>query len=185
MRGIVGRAVDRVSAVRQRFERTAVGEAVISGLVSVVLISGVVWNLPDSAIKRTLMPVLEPVAQAAGLEQGWRMYAPDVIRRLEITEIHVTMADGSVRKWIPPSGDKVIGPFAWYHWQKLKENLPRDPTMRADAAHWAVRKLTDPSEEPVRVQIIMRTQHLPTPGANSPRTVGVETLYDEYLVGRP
>jgi hypothetical protein len=185
MRGITRRAVDKLLAVRREFERTTLGEAVISGLVSVILIVGVAWNLPDSAIKRTLMPVLQPVAQSLGLEQSWRMYAPDVIRQMELIEVQVSMGDGSTRTWVNPSGDKVIGPFTWYHWQKLKENLPRDKMMRADLAHWAVRELTDPSETPVRVQIIMRTRQLPPPGAGSPRSVGVETLYDEYLTGRP
>ncbi len=185
MRGIARRAVDKLSAVRREFDRAALSEAVISGLVSVVLIVGVAWNLPDSAIKRALTPVLQPVAQSLGLDQGWRMYAPDVIRQLELIEVQVTMEDGSTRAWVNPSGDKVIGPFTWYHWQKLKENLPRDKTMRADLAHWVVRELTDPSETPVRVQIIMRTRQLPPPGANSPRSVGVETLYDEDLTGRP
>lgn len=185
MRGFARRAVDKLSAVRRGFERSTLREAAISALVSVILIVGVAWNLPDSAIKRALMPVLEPVAQSMGLEQRWRMYAPDVIRQLELTEVQVTMEDGSTRTWVNPSGDKVIGPFTWYHWQKLKEGLPRDPTMRADAAHWAVRKLTDPSETPVRVQIIMRTMQLPPPGAGVRGAVGVETLYDEHLTGRP
>jgi hypothetical protein len=120
-----------------------------------------------------------------GLEQTWAMYAPDVIRQLENTEVQVTMVDGSTRKWVNSSGDKVIGPFAWYHWQKLKENLPRDPTSRADFAHWVVRELTSPSEKPIRVQMIMRTKQLPPPGKDSPNNVGVETLYDESLTGRP
>jgi hypothetical protein len=185
MRGIAGRTVEKLKAVRQQPELSELREGVISGLVAAILLIGVVWNLPESAIKRTLMPVLEPVAQAAGLDQTWRMYAPNVIRQLENTEVQVTMADGSTRKWVDPSGDKVIGPFSWYHWQKLKENVPRDPTSRADLAHWVVRELTNPSEKPIRVQIIMRTKQLPLPGQDTPNAVGVQILYNENLTGRP
>lgn len=185
MRRIRRRAADDPKSTRQQFDRSLFGQAVISGLVAIVLLIGVVWNLPDSAIKRALTPVLQPIAHGLGLEQSWTMYAPDVIRRLEFTEVQVTMDDGSIRSWVNPSGDKLIGPFTWYHWQKLKENIPRDPSMRADLAHWVVRQLTQPSETPVRVQIIMRTQQLLPPGADNEGIVGVETLYDEYLTDRP
>jgi hypothetical protein len=167
------------------FESSDLGQALISSLIALILIIGVAWNLPDSKIKQSLVPLLEPVAQAVGLEQVWQMYAPNVIREQEYTDIQVTMADGTVRTWQPPSGDKVIGPFVWYHWQKLKENLPRDLNMRADTAHWVVRKLTDPGEKPVRVRIILRATPIAPPGQRAPQDMREETLYDETLVGRP
>ena len=55
------------------------------------------------------------------------MYAPNPVRRLEVVEVHVTMADGSDRVWTLQRGDLVIGPFTWYRWQKLKEQLVREP----------------------------------------------------------
>jgi hypothetical protein len=163
------------------FERSDVGQAVISALVSLILLIGIVWNLPDSKIKSLFTPVLEPIAQAVGLEQVWKMYAPDVIRQLEFIEVQVTMADGSTRTWVTPSGDKVIGPFSWYHWQKLKESLPRDVSMRADFAHWVVRNVTDPAENPTRVQIIFRTVDISPPGQSTPSNLHEEVLYNELL----
>jgi hypothetical protein len=112
------------------------------------------------------------------------MYAPDVIRQLEFIEVQVTMADGSTRTWTAPSGDKVIGPFSWYHWQKLKEGLPRDPGMRADFAHWVVRTVTNPAENPARVQIIFRTVDITPPGQDTPANLHEEVLYNEFLSGR-
>jgi hypothetical protein len=172
------------SMVRRRFEHTLVGEALISGLVMVVLLIGVTWNLPESELKRTLTPALKPIASAAGVEQSWRMYAPEPISQLEFVEVRVTLADGEDRIWVNPRGDRVISAFAWYRWQKLKESLPRDVHMRSGVAHWAVRKLTQASEQPVRVQIVMRTELLPPPGVDGPRTTAEEILYDERL-GRP
>jgi hypothetical protein len=180
-----GWTVEKLSAIGRRFEASLVGEAVISGLVSLVLIIGVVWNLPDAQIRRSLMPVLRPVASAAGLEQGWRMYAPEPIHRLEFVEVHVTMADGADRVWTNQKGDLVIGPFAWYHWQKLKENLVREPQIRAGVAQWAVRELIEPSERAVRVHMVLRTEDLPAPGTDGPKTTAVDTLYDETLTRRP
>jgi hypothetical protein len=153
-------------------------------LVVVVLIIGVVWSLPDAAFKRRLMPVLQPVASAAGLEQNWRMYAPEPLRRLEYVEVRVTMADGAQRVWTNPRGDRVVGAFSWYRWQKAKENLVRQPTSRVGLAHWVVHRLTGRDEHAVRVQMILRTELLPPPGADGPRTIGEEILYDETLTGK-
>jgi hypothetical protein len=177
--------VDKVPTVGQRFERSVVGEAAISALVSVVLLIGVVWNLPDSEVKRVVTPTLRPIASATGLEQIWQMYAPDPISRLEGVEVHVRMADAAERVWTIHKGDLVIGPFAWYRWQKLKENVVRAPEIRAGIAHWVVREITRPSERPVRVQMILRTEDLAPPGKDGPTTHNVETLYDEDLTGRP
>ncbi len=177
--------VNKLSGLGQRFERSAVGEAIISGTVTLIVLIGVVWNLPDSPIKRTMAPTLRPIAAATGLQQNWQMYAPEPISRLEDMQVRVWMADGSERAWTWHRGDRVIGPFAWYHWQKLKEQAIRVPPSRPGIAHWVVRELTTPAERPVRVQILFRNQPLPAPGEDDPKTVTVETIYDEVLNGRP
>lgn len=157
----------------------------MSTLIIIILLIGVVWNMPTSAVKRTVQPLLTPIALGTGLDQGWQMYAPNPIRQLETVEVHVTMADGSDRMWTNPRGDVVVGPFAWYRWQKLKENLVREPDLREGVAHWAVRKLTAPTELPTRVTMTLYTQELATPGAEQPQHTGVETLYEQDLFGRP
>jgi hypothetical protein len=175
----------KLSTIGQRFEGSLVGQAAISVLVVVVLIIGVVWSLPNAEFKRRLIPVLQPVASATGLEQDWRIYAPEPLRRLEFVEVRVTMADGVQRVWTNPRGDRVVGAFAWYRWQKFKENLVREPAIRAGVAHWVVHRLTGRSERAVRVQMILRTELLPPPGTDGPPTLGEEILYDENLTGGP
>jgi hypothetical protein len=160
------------------------GQALISALVCVIVLIGVVWNSPDSEVKQVLTPTLQPIASAMSLDQVWRMYAPEPISRLETVEVHVTMAGGADRMWTIHKGDLVIGPFAWYRWQKLKEQTIREAGTRAGIAHWVVRELTNPSEHPIRVQMVFRTEDLPAPGKDGPRTTNVETLYNEDLPGR-
>ena len=164
-------------------ERSRVGEFAISVVVVLVLTIGVVWSLPDAEFKRRLTPVLRPVALATGLEQDWRMYAPEPLGRLEFVEVRVTMTNGIQRVWTTPRGDRVVGAFAWYRWQKLKENLVRVPAIRVGMAHWVVHRVTGRSERAARVQMILRTELLPVPGTDSPRTAGEEILYDEILTG--
>jgi hypothetical protein len=169
--------------IGQRFETSRFGEAVISCVVVVVLLIGVVWSLPDAEIKSWLTRLLQPVASATGLEQSWRMYAPEPLQRLEFLEVRVTMANGVQRVWTNPRGDRVVGAFAWYHWQKVKENVVHDPGSRAGVAHWVVHRLTGRSERAVRVQMILRTESLPAPGTNVSPVRGEEILYDENLTG--
>jgi hypothetical protein len=178
------RLSERLSAIGQRFEGSLMGQALISAVVCVMVLIGVVWNLPDSEVKRTLTPTLQPIASATALDQVWQMYAPEPISQLETVEVHVTMADGADRMWTIHKGDLVIGPFAWYRWQKLKEQTIRQPGTRAGIAHWVIRELTNPSEHPIRVQMVFRTADLPAPGKDGPRTTKVETLYNEDLTGR-
>ncbi len=170
--------------IGQRFERSRVGQCAISVVVVVVLTIGVVWSMPDAALKRLVTPGLQPVASAVGLEQDWRMYAPEPLQRREYVEVRVTMTDGAQRVWTNPRSDGVVSEFAWYRWQKLKENLVRVPEIRAGVAHWVVEQFARPKERAARVQMSLRTESLPAPGTNSPRTTGSELLYDEILPGR-
>lgn len=169
----------------ERLERSQIGEVLISGLIATVLIIAVVWNLPDSAIKHSATTTLEPLAAVTGLDQTWQMYAPDPIRRLEYLDIRVTMAGGPDRVWNFHEGDPVLGPYSWYHLQKIKEQVIRQANIRAGLARWAVRQVTQPGEHPIRVQMVFRSQDLPPPGQDIPNGWHTETLYDEKLSSRP
>lgn len=153
-------------------------------LVTVVGI-GVVWNLPVSPIQRSLATPLQPVAAATGLDQRWQMYAPNPIRRKEHVEVVVTMADGTVKSWTNMRGDLVVGPFVWYRWQKLKENLVRDPGVRAGVAQWVVAELTAPGERAQQVTMTLRTEQLPPPGYHGQGETAAEVLYDEVIGPQP
>jgi hypothetical protein len=158
----------RRPTLSRRFEKTVAGEALISALVTAALIIAVVWNLPDSDIKRSAQPALKPLAVTSGTDQVWTMYSPDPIRRIEIFEIHVTMADGSDRMW-----------------QKLKEQAIREPGIRAGLAMWVVRHLTTEGERRQRVQMILRAEELLPPGKAGVPAVEKQTLYEKNLTGRP
>src|SRR5581483_9285516 len=137
---------NKLSTIGRRFEGSPFGQAAISAVVVLVLLIGVVWSLPDAELKRRLVAVLQPVASATGLEQSWRMYAPEPQRQQEFLEVRVTMADGAQRLWTNSRGDRVFGAFAWYRWQKVKENAVHDPACRAGLAHWDVHRVTEHSQ---------------------------------------
>lgn len=155
----------------------------IGALVALILLVGIAWNLPTSEIKNRLVLVLRPVATATGTDQVWQMYAPNPVRRLEVVEVHVTTADAGDRVWALQRGDLVIGPFTWYRWQKLKEQLVRKPAIRAEFARWVVRELAPPPAQPTFVEMTLRTTDMPPPGENSVPATALETLYAEDLTG--
>jgi hypothetical protein len=169
------------SPLSQRFEKSLAGEALISALVTAALIIAIVWNLPDSEVKRAAQPALRPIAVASGTEQVWQMYAPDPIQRTEILEVHVTMADGSDRVWSFNKGNLLLGPFHWYHWQKLKEQAIRQPEIRPGLAMWVVRQVTAPGDHPMRVQMLFRSTAIALPGKSAASDFNTETLYDKQL----
>ncbi len=175
--------VENYSAIQRRIRNSIFAEAAISVLIVLVLMIGIVWSLPGSEIKRTLVPTLSPVASAAALDQNWRLFAPNPYRRVESIEVVVTMDDGSNRTWKVQAGNRLIGSFAWGHWRKLMSTSVKIPESRPGIARWVVNELTDSSEKPARVRIIEHSVTLPPPGSDEPVTTRDKTLYDKDLRG--
>lgn len=155
----------------------------ISTLVSMILLVALVWSIPDSALRRTTVPVLEPVAVTGGLDQSWFMFAPDPYRHLETVQVHATTSDGDERVWTFPRGN-VLDQFSWYRWHKLKEQSVRVPEIRPGIAQWAAGQLLEPSEYPAKVSLILTTVPMTPPGyPRAKPTPATEILYTETMAG--
>ncbi|MEB4208019.1 hypothetical protein [Mycobacterium sp. 94-17] len=152
-------------------------------MIVVVLGSGVAGNLPAAAITRAVAPLVDRIAVPLGLDQNWSMYAPNPPQRQEDIEVHIAMADKSERVWTLPRTNAVFGVAYSHRWRKYKENLLTERQIRAEFAHWAVRELTRPGDQPVTVVMLLRTREIPPPGAGGPGQTAVETLYSENLAG--
>jgi hypothetical protein len=159
------------------FNGSQIAEGIVSGLFALIVFIGAVSNMPGGEIQRLLMPVVKPIAVATGLDQHWSMFAPNPPRRLDHLEVHVTLADGRHRVWTPPQSEgRVTGVASSHRWRKLKETLVTEAEVRPEFAHWAMGELTEPDERAVRIQIILRTEDLPPPGASRPSPIGVEII---------
>ncbi|KAA0019428.1 hypothetical protein [Antrihabitans cavernicola] len=169
------------ASFQERFERTAVGQLLISVLVGSIILTAVVCCLPDSAIRQDLLPVARPIANSTGLDQNWGVFAPDPIRRLEEVEVRITTVDDTILTWKIPPPAGFVGQFSWYHWQKLKEKVIRVPGIRAGLCHWVIRNVVEPPEQPARVEMILNTVALLPPGSNAVPKRGQFVLYDEKL----
>jgi hypothetical protein len=174
--------VRKLSTLQQRFEESRVGKVVISGLVAAIVVVGVVWNIPDSPIRRALVPVVAPVAAPAGLDQYWAMYASPS-KRAEAVEVHVKMANGETRVWTMQPGERGVG--WWDRWIMLRRAVMVDASVRPQVARWVVGKVTGPDERAVAVAIVLRTQNLSQPGEENAAggKSAMKVLYQEALGG--
>jgi hypothetical protein len=184
----LGSRLREFATLQQRFEASAAGKAVISGLIVVIVLVGVVWNLPDSPIKRLLSPVAKPVAVPTGLDQGWAMYAPNPSRRVDTVEVQVTMANGENRVWTMQPGARGISEFGWDRWMVMRYSAVLDANVRPDLARWVAREVTGPGEQAVAVSMVLRTETLQAPdepaAEGGRRGNATKVLYQENLAGR-
>ena len=171
------------STLQQRFEESRVGKVVISGLVAVIMVVGVVWNIPDSPIRSALQPVVEPVAAPTGMDQYWAMYATPS-KRVEAVEVHVKMANGETRVWNMQPGERGVG--WWDRWIMLRRAVMYDASVRPQVASWVVREVTAPNERAVAVAVVLRVENLSPPGSEDAAggKSAMKVLYQETLAGR-
>lgn len=172
-------SVGKLSTLQQRFEESGAGKVVISGFVVVFLLVGIVWNIPDSPIRRSLLPVVEPVAAPAGLDQFWGMYGSPS-KRVETVEVQVRMADGEDRVWTMQDGERGVG--WWDRWILLRRAVIYDANLRPQLAHWVVREVTEPTERAVSVAVLLSTEILSPPGDEAgSKSAATKVLYQEAL----
>ena len=104
----------------------------------------VVTNLPESLLRRKLSKVADPYLKATGLDQNWRIFAPNPRQTSLRLEARVRYDDGSVVVWRPPAGGDLVGAYWDYRWRKWLENVTVDPEREAlwrPAAMFAARQL--------------------------------------------
>lgn len=173
----------RGPTLQQRFEESRLGRRVISGIIVVILGTQVVWSMPDSAIRRGLMPVVEP-ANAIDVNQRWTMYAPRFVQRIEELEVEVTMADGSARVWKRGPNPWLERIFLPDRWEAMVATQLRQQDGRIEFARWVVARVSGPSDRPVKVTMRLNFKALAPPGQPSKGATGTKVLYEEVLTGK-
>src|SRR4051794_19155795 len=174
---------DKHSPARIRW--SAVRQAATRCLLVVVVLIGVFWSLPDSALKQAVTPSLAPIAWATGLDQNWRMFAPNPPRVFSDVAVVVEMRDGTKRVWRFNADQSNYNLFNWdsSRKRKMKEAVISQKGTRAGFAAWVVRQVTKPNEQPVRVTIVLETQPVAPPGKATAAKVDRKVLYDQKFAG--
>jgi hypothetical protein len=141
----------------------------ISGFVLFHLTATVVWNIPDSPLRRSMLPAFRPYMLPLGLWQSWWMFAPDPMSVTAVLDAEVIDARGMRHIHEFP---RVAG-LAW--WQKLPRFrhpkftcnlLSEEFTLQREfTARHAVRQLKiKPEHFPVRVSLYLEIKEPPPTG---------------------
>ena len=158
--------------MQERIESSAVGRVAISSFLVVTLICVCVTNLPDSLLRREASRVTQHYLEATGLDQNWRVFAPNPRQTSLRLQARVTYRDGSEAIWRPPSGGDLVGTYWDYRWLKWLENVAQDAhrdVLWEPAARFVADQMRRDGRAPRRVTLIRQWQDLRRPGAPQPR----------------
>jgi hypothetical protein len=157
--------------VQERIESSAAGRLAISAFLVVTLICVCITNLPDSLLRREVSTVTQPYLEATGLDQNWRVFAPNPRQTSLRMQARVTYQDGSEAIWRPPSGGDLVGAYWDYRWRKWLENVTQDAhrdVLWEPAARFVADEMRRSGRVPRRVTLIRQWQDLRRPGAPRP-----------------
>lgn len=152
--------------MQQRIESSRLGRALISALLLVTLASIVVVNLPGSKLRREALRAGGPYLNATGLDQSWKLFAPNPRRATIGLRARVEYANGETTTWRLPSGGNLVGSYWDYHWQKWLEFVvdDRHADLWKPAAEFIARDSRRNGQRPVRVTLIRLTSINYPPG---------------------
>jgi hypothetical protein len=129
--------------------------------------------------------LLHPGLAAVGLEQDWRIFAPNPRRtgiRLEAT---IAWSDGAHTVWRIRRGDPWLSAYADYRWRKWAEHASLDraaPRLWASAARYIARRLpARPGAVPVELRLIRYARLVGPAGSREPRPWSHVELYRARL----
>ena len=153
-------------SLQERFEATRLGRAAIGAFLVVTLAAVVITNLPESHLRREVERVTDPYLRAIGLDQAWRLFAPEPRRFTIGLRASVTYADGSGATWRPPVGGDLVDGYWDYHWQKWQEWVMdvRHRELWRPAARFVAREHARRGRRPVRVTLVRLTSLNRPPG---------------------
>lgn len=144
---------------RARFERSRVGQALISYALLVFLVALLVQNLPESVVRRDL-GTFETGLHNGGYDQDWSVFSPDPRAQNLSVRATLTYPGGATATWQVPKGSPLTSAYRDYRWQKLQERLVVndfaalwEPTCR-----WLVDTKTRNGRHAVKVVLSRRTQ---------------------------
>jgi hypothetical protein len=157
--------------LQERLEARTAGRLLISGFLVVTLAAVCVTNLPESRLRRDAFTAAEPYLNATGLDQNWKVFAPDPRQTSLSIEARVSYDDGSIAVWRPPAGGDIAGAYWDYRWRKWLENTIQDANRKVlwkPAAQFVAREMRRSGRAPTRVTLVRRWQDLRPPGTPGP-----------------
>lgn len=163
---------------QERLESSRAGRWLLSAFLVVTLGAVTLWNLPESEIRALAVPVVEPIVNAAGLDQRWNLFAPDPPKRTFEVLARIEYANGSLVLWRSPRNDR------WRKWMGVIRGEGNRRLWEPTAA-WIAEHHDSGGRRTVRVDLIVRAQNLPAPGSGGTELPWQEELFYTYDVPQP
>lgn len=168
----------KVTRLQERCEASDLGRMAISAFVIFTVFGLVIWNIPGGLLQQRLLPVARPYFQAAGLDQGWGVFAPDPRRTTNDFFALLDYPDGTQTVWRWPLGNPEVATYRTYRWQKWSEHVTLDvKSLAAPAATWLATSQIHNGQHPVQVTLIQRWADTPPPDTNRPLQWQQQTIY--------
>ena len=171
-------AMNALTNLQERFEASDIGRMLISAALIFTIIGLVVWNLPGGKLQQRLIPVERPYFQAAGLDQGWGVFAPDPRQTTNDFYARLDYPNGSQIVWRYPLGNPLLATYRTFRWQKWSEHVTIDVQyLLAPTAQWLVRTKVRDGQHPVEVTLVQRFADTPPPDSKAPLQWQENVLY--------
>lgn len=131
---------------RALFHDTVVGRIVLSLVFIAIVVTTVIWNLPDSDIEDDLRLAVQPYVLAVGLQQGWELFAPNPTRTVVRVTAEVHFESGEVVIHEFPGGNNGVEALREYRWRKYLRRLRLGDYRRlwTPAAEWVAHQYDEP-----------------------------------------
>jgi hypothetical protein len=134
-----------------------------------------------------LTQILRPATNAAGIEQDWRVFAPNPRQFGIRLELVVERSDGTREVWAPPHEGRLFGGYRDYRWRKWMERASADrfaALLLPPAARYVTRRFRE--EAGTRLRVIRYTRPLAPPGVTQPvRWTATELYRAELTASEP
>lgn len=140
----------------ERFERSSLGQLIVSVAIVLVLLSQIGTHLPPSALNRAVGPTANQMVRLLAVEQAWGVFAPNPRTTSLRVEGRITFADGSTTVWTIPEGPNVGANLRYYRWRKWLERIRSDgyPDIWEPTARWMATLYDDEASPVVRVDLV-------------------------------
>jgi hypothetical protein len=161
----VGAPADADTKEAPRLEDSRRGRAALTAFVILILVLLFASNMPASIAKDRLLAVVQPVLNAAGLDQGWGVFSPNPPRETSLVYARIDHVDGTFAlRGIPYTSG--ISEYWNYRWSKLGEQLQRNDRLpeRVAFARWIADRDREVGGRPARVTLVRQVRFLPPPG---------------------
>jgi hypothetical protein len=164
--------------MQERIESSPLGRLVLSVVIVVLLVFVTAFNMPPSRLRDAVEVPGGPVVRAVGLDQDWRVFAPDPRDRVIRLEARVKFADGRTATWQVPRSGALVGAYWDYRWQKWTEHMLLDTGAQPlwdGATDYLARAYERPGAEPTEIDLVSLAKPIPPPGSKASSRQAWET----------